>query len=117
MRTTVVNVRTAEAWDVYIGRGSCPKTGKRMGSRTFGNPFPLKENTPAECMSKYLRHLETSPVLMNRIRTELVGKILGCWCKPSPCHGDVLAALADGKTMAEIRADWALLLAPTRELF
>ena len=30
---------------------------------------------------------------------ELAGKILGCWCKAkptNPCHGDVLASIADG---------------------
>ena len=24
---------------------------------------------------------------------ELEGKELGCWCKPSPCHGDILIKL------------------------
>lgn len=24
---------------------------------------------------------------------ELKGKTLGCWCKPYPCHGDVLVEL------------------------
>ena len=26
---------------------------------------------------------------------ELKDKILGCWCKPLPCHGDILAELAN----------------------
>jgi hypothetical protein len=26
---------------------------------------------------------------------EIRGKVLGCWCKPAACHGDVLARLAD----------------------
>ena len=25
----------------------------------------------------------------------LKGKVLGCWCKPGPCHGDVLARIAN----------------------
>lgn len=24
---------------------------------------------------------------------ELNGKVLGCWCAPGPCHGDVLVEL------------------------
>ena len=28
---------------------------------------------------------------------ELEGKVLGCWCKPQDCHGDVLVELIDGK--------------------
>ena len=26
---------------------------------------------------------------------ELRGKILGCWCKPKPCHGDILVKLVE----------------------
>lgn len=26
---------------------------------------------------------------------ELRGKVLGCWCAPKMCHGDVLAELAE----------------------
>lgn len=32
---------------------------------------------------------------------ELRGKVLGCFCKPSICHGDVLARLCDAKDYAE----------------
>ena len=28
--------------------------------------------------------------LRNKIKNELKGKILGCWCKPLPCHGDII---------------------------
>jgi hypothetical protein len=24
---------------------------------------------------------------------DLKGKVLGCWCKPMPCHGDILLQL------------------------
>jgi hypothetical protein len=34
-------------------------------------------------------------MLMTQLATELKGKVLGCWCKPDACHGDVLAELAD----------------------
>ncbi|MHB8407806.1 MAG: DUF4326 domain-containing protein [Acidiferrobacterales bacterium] len=27
---------------------------------------------------------------------ELRGKVLGCWCSPQACHGDVLEELANG---------------------
>ena len=117
VRTTVVNVRTAERWDVYVGRGWCPKTGRRFDAKAYGNPFPLDRNTPASCMAKYLDYLDANPGLVQRIKSELPGKVLGCWCKPGPCHGDVLAAIANGKTMAQVRFDWADLLADTRELF
>lgn len=33
--------------------------------------------------------------LVERAKRELRGKILGCWCKPLDCHGDVLILVAD----------------------
>jgi hypothetical protein len=42
----------------------------------------------------------------------LKGKALGCWCKPSPCHADVLAAFVDGTEMREL----GRVLAPIRGL-
>jgi len=33
--------------------------------------------------------------LVDRAKRELKGKILGCWCKPLDCHGDILRAVAD----------------------
>jgi hypothetical protein len=35
------------------------------------------------------------PELLKLIPIELKDKILGCWCKPLACHGDVLAEIAD----------------------
>jgi Domain of unknown function (DUF4326) len=39
-------------------------------------------------------HLPAHPELMGALG-ELRGKVLGCWCSPKPCHGDVLARLAN----------------------
>jgi hypothetical protein len=91
-RTTVVNRRRAQ-FDVYIGRPS-----------KWGNPFSHKEGTlaqfrvatRAECIAAYERWIRAQPELMEAARRELRGKVLGCWCKPAACHGDVLAAIADG---------------------
>lgn len=35
------------------------------------------------------------PEFVKRVRRELKDQILGCWCKPLACHGDVLARIAD----------------------
>jgi O-acetyl-ADP-ribose deacetylase (regulator of RNase III) len=70
-------------YDVYIGRPGL-----------WGNPYAIgKDGTRAEVITKYRRYLEDSPELMARL-PELRGKILGCWCAPQPCHGDILAELA-----------------------
>ena len=42
-----------------------------------------------EVLRLYTTHLSNSPDLMAGLG-DLVGKELGCWCKPKPCHGDIL---------------------------
>lgn len=80
-----------EPCDVYIGRPTI-----------WGNPFSHKEGTLAkfkvatrdEAVEKYREYLLSSPELMARL-PELKGKVLGCWCHPQKCHGDVLSELAN----------------------
>lgn len=44
-----------------------------------------------------LPYTRASRDLVEAARRELKGKQLACWCAPLPCHGDVLAAVADGE--------------------
>lgn len=84
-RTRVVNM-AKHRYDVYIGRG--------RGS-IWGNPFHEDQRTTkSEVIERYRAWIQTQPQLMARL-PELRGKVLGCWCKPDICHGDVLAELAD----------------------
>lgn len=84
MPTIVVNCKTDKC-DVYIGRPSA-----------WGNPFKIgRDGTRDEVIAKYEEWIVENHKLMSRIYT-LKGKTLGCWCKPSACHGDVLAKLAEG---------------------
>jgi hypothetical protein len=79
----VVNLRRSE-YDVYIGRGS-----------KWGNPFRIgPDGTRDEVIEKYRQWLLSNPVLMDQLH-ELRGMDLGCFCKPLPCHGDVLHELAN----------------------
>ena len=78
MKTRVVN-RYKEPYDVYIGRPS-----------KWGNPFSIgKDGTREEVIEKYERYLMGKVELLTSLH-ELRGKVLGCWCKPLACHGDVL---------------------------
>lgn len=78
-----------EFYDIYIGRG-------QGGEQTFwGNPYIIgKDGTREEVIAKYRTYIMGSEEHMKRI-SELEGKILGCWCTPAPCHGDVLVDLAN----------------------
>ncbi len=81
--TRVVNLRK-EHHDVYIGRGS-----------KWGNPFVIgKDGTREEVILKYKEYILNRPDLMNSLY-ELKDKTLGCYCKPLPCHGDVLIELIE----------------------
>lgn len=88
MKTTVVNIRY-DQYDVYIGRAGKGQDGY------FGNPFPLtdksKRGSTLENYKAYFdKRIETDPEFKERIFS-LKGKRLGCFCKPHPCHGDIIA--------------------------
>lgn len=105
MGTRVVHCKR-EKYDVYIGRGGTHPGDQ--GSK-WGNPFTFKEGTLAkfvvpkdEVLPRYEAWLKEQPELMAAL-PELKGKTLGCWCKPIKgfngkvlCHGQILAALAEG---------------------
>ncbi len=81
--TTVVHNKRAR-FDVYIGRPS-----------KWGNPFEIgKHGTREQVVHKYREWIRDKPALLAAI-PELRNKVLGCWCKPAACHGDVLAELAN----------------------
>lgn len=84
MPTTVVNRKHTQVYDVYIGRPS-----------KWGNPYKISPGmSRGQVIVAYHRYLLAHPELLADLH-ELKGKILGCWCAPLPCHGDVLAKLAD----------------------
>jgi hypothetical protein len=94
LSTRVVHCRRAP-YDIYIGRG--------RGS-VWGNPFTHLADratlarfvvaSRADAIAAYARWILAQPALLAAVPT-LRGKTLGCWCAPQPCHGEVLAALAE----------------------
>lgn len=81
-------------YDVYIGRPG-----------PWGNPFSHQAGTLAnfrvasreEAIQRYEAWLLAQPDLVARVKRELRGKILGCWCAPKACHGDVLVRVANSE--------------------
>ena len=79
-------------YDVYIGRPS-----------KWGNPFShlapdrtiaeFRVASRQEAIARYEEWLLGQPELVAAL-PELRGKVLGCWCAPKPCHGEVLVRLA-----------------------
>lgn len=90
-------------FDVYIGR--------THDYLHFGNPFTSKDSDIAsvkvknraeaiEAFEQWLTgeaHHDVEPERREWILENLKnlkGKVLGCWCQPLPCHGDVYVKLA-----------------------
>ena len=81
MPTTVVNIRNA-AYDTLVARPS-----------KWGNPFVIgRDGTRDQVIRMYEIHVRRSPDLIAAL-PELAGKRLGCYCKPLPCHGEILVKL------------------------
>jgi hypothetical protein len=78
---------------VYIGRDMSYYVKGAVGSK-WRNPFKLKDHSIEEVLRMYEQHVRSRPDLMCAL-PELRGKTLACWCKPAPCHGDVLLRLAN----------------------
>jgi hypothetical protein len=80
--TTVVHCRK-EKYDILIDR-----------TTKWGNPFIIGPYTREEALEKYEEWIQTQDWLLKDIH-KLKNKVLGCWCKPKKCHGDILAELAN----------------------
>jgi hypothetical protein len=98
--TTVVNIDSCPDFDpannsndVYVGkfytgpRGFFPKS-------KWHNPYPETEYDRSTGLEAYRNHILQNPELLGAL-PELKEKRLGCWCKPRPCHADVLVQLVN----------------------
>lgn len=116
--TKVINVRVAnirpqynnlKEWmkddnNVYIGRGCILVIdGIRYPKENsiWANPYKINDSTGItrnDVLEKYrtyiIQKIENNYELKQKL-LQLKGKILGCWCKPDGCHGDILAELID----------------------
>lgn len=75
---------------VYIGRPS-----------RWGNPFELHKGggNRKEVLAQYREWLLAQPGLIERVKEELAGKDLWCFCAPQACHGHLLMAIANGEPL------------------
>lgn len=89
---SVVHCKKAP-YDVYIGRPS--KWGNpfthRQDGKTLAKHIVGSRDEAVEAYREWITNGE-GKYLMNDLH-ELKNKVLGCWCKPQSCHGDVLSEL------------------------
>lgn len=79
---------------MYIGRAN----GRHgLAASVWANPFRVEDHGREGAIALYRDYIaeriasEPERYDLNRLR----GKTLACWCAPLPCHGDVLAELAN----------------------
>jgi hypothetical protein len=90
------NGKVVQDCDVYIGR-AVVYGGWKLTRSIWANPFKLGQgglNTVKDVLNAYETHVRNNPSLLSKICT-LRGKVLGCWCSPQPCHGNVLVKLVN----------------------
>jgi len=85
----VVHVKDRVKDAVFIGRPG-----------PFGNPFIIGQHgNRVEVIEQYrrmiTRYTNSATALRRKVREELKGKDLACFCAPLPCHGDVLLEIAN----------------------
>lgn len=82
-QTKVVNLKY-HSFDIYIGRPS-----------KWSNPYRIGPDGNRETV---IRRYEEWILKQDEILAdlhELKGKVLGCYCRPHACHGDVLVKLVN----------------------
>jgi len=109
------NYNTIQEWmnhpnHEYIGRRGIVFINKERFPKQdsiWANPFKIgRDGTRDDVLCKYEKLLRdklytndvNKAAAASTYKEDLLkldGKILGCWCKPEPCHGDVLLKLIE----------------------
>ncbi len=107
--TSLINVKrdkyTIDDNFLYIGRAN-----KWLGfeESIWHNPFPMKnEGQRKEVLRNYLEYIVKSPLMVDLY--QLDNKVLGCYCSPRDCHGNILLKLRELQKTGKL-AIWADIL-------
>jgi hypothetical protein len=98
----VVNVRRERpAGMIYVGRACAGFAGS-----VLGNPYHRRpEDARGSTLADYRQWLREQYRAGGSVRQELErladmaerrDTVLGCWCKPAPCHADIVAEAVEG---------------------
>ena len=84
------------AGTIYCGR---PTPFGNMWSHKPSSVYRvMRVATREEAIEHYRKwiYADEQAELRQRIKTELKGKHLCCWCCPEPCHAEILLEIANG---------------------
>lgn len=87
-RTIAVNIHATDC-DVYAGRGSILGNKHRIGRHC------TREQSIARYKIDFYKRIEKDPKFKRAV-LNCKGKRVGCFCKPLPCHVDVIVEYLKG---------------------
>lgn len=118
MNTRVIHARDLGQHPdaIYIGREHAGRgRGPSFKRSPWANPWSVCEHGRESAVALFARWVAGDPEVAamlppgnwhrptaDEIRRELRGRVLACWCDPQPCHGHVLAAIADETPGGEV---------------
>ncbi len=103
----VVNLKN-EKYDVYIGRGGTFDKYGTLTSSPLLNPYRIKNRTRKEVLGLYQtffdKQINENPIIhyglfigtFKQYLESIKDKVLGCWCKPLDCHGNIIEKWVNG---------------------
>lgn len=97
MPTTVVNINVEEC-DFYIGRGPGGTIPPPPQRGCYGNPFPIKKYGLRGSIDRFVVYFYDRVENDKEFRAAVLllkDHRIGCFCKPSECHGDVIKQWLD----------------------
>lgn len=102
----VANIKQDEPYTIYIGRAN---KWLNLSQSKWANIYVMKnESDRARVLIEYENYVRNSPELWNSLE-ELDGEIVGCYCSPKKCHGDILNKLLSEKKMENILSHSVIL--------
>jgi Domain of unknown function (DUF4326) len=94
--TELINWAKQNGCYFYIGDNE-PHTGHKRSP--LYNPYKVKKYGRTQVTSLYRSYLVQNPDLLAML-PRLRAHVLGCWCYPQPCHGDVIIEFIDRERAA-----------------
>jgi hypothetical protein len=87
---TVVNLRKS-SYDVYIGRPSIYGNPVIIGKKCqYCDIVHSDAGSTLQCYRDYFYSKIENDENFRKSLEDIKGKTLGCFCKPKPCHGDII---------------------------
>src|ERR1700756_184565 len=88
-------IKWAEESGRFVYLGDAVRHTRYQRSPWF-NPAKGRKTDHNRAVNEYRSYISKRPDLLAKL-SELRGKVLGCWCYPEACHGNILIELCYAK--------------------